>query len=112
MRPIWTIHRKLPGGVARFALGAERTREPLLPGAKVMTTIADSLFATAPIGQPVELPRAGSWLENDYVYDATAREIKRRAQQGCVEIVQERQVAAGASGDEPLITHLAFRRLC
>ncbi len=77
-----------------------------------MTTIADSLFATAPIGQPVELPRAGSWLENDYVYDATAREIKQRARAGCVEIVEERQLPSGPVGDEPLITHLAFRRLC
>ncbi|MBI3154951.1 MAG: hypothetical protein HYZ20_06045 [Burkholderiales bacterium] len=77
-----------------------------------MTTIADQLFATAPIGEPIELPRAGSWLENDYVYDSTAREIKQRAQQGLVEIVAERQARAGSPGEEPLITHLAFRRLC
>lgn len=73
-----------------------------------MTTMADTLFATAPIGAPVALPRAGTWLENDYVYDATARDIKRLADAGAVEIVEERLRQRGA---EPVISHLTFRRL-
>jgi hypothetical protein len=76
---------------------------------KSTNTIANTLFATAPIGHRIALERAGSWLENDYVYDATAREIKQLAQRGCVEVVEERQAPRGG---EPLITHLAFRRLC
>lgn len=73
-----------------------------------MTTIADTLFATAPIGRRVVLPRAGTWLENDYVYDATAREIKLRAADGRVEIVEERSEELGG---HPVIRHFAFRRL-
>lgn len=73
-----------------------------------MPSIAQTLHAYAPIGAVVELPSAGTWLENPYVFDATAREIKALAQRGCTEIVDEK--VEPRSG-EPVIVRLAFRRL-
>ncbi len=73
-----------------------------------MTTLADSFFAQTPVGTTAELPRAGSWLENAHVFDASAREIKARADVGVVEIVDERSQTVG---DDELIVHLAFRRV-
>ncbi len=75
-----------------------------------MTSIAHRVHALAPIGQPVELPAAGTWLENPFVYDAAAREIKALSRTGCTEIVDERH--ARARDGEPVIVHLVFRRLC
>ena len=74
-----------------------------------MVTIAQTLFATAPIGVPVALPAAGTSLENPYVYDATARELKARAASGSIEIVDERIATTGEDADE-LICHLQFVR--
>ena len=74
-----------------------------------MRSIAQTLHAFAPIGAVVELPSAGTWLENPFVYDAAARDIKALVQQGCTEIVDERVEPVGG---EPITVHLAFRRLC
>lgn len=73
-----------------------------------MTSIAQTFHARAPIGAVVELPAAGTWLENPYVYDAAARDIKALARSGCTEIVDER--VAQIRG-EPVTVRLAFRRL-
>jgi hypothetical protein len=54
------------------------------------------------------MPKAGSWLENAYVFDASAREIKALAQRGLVRIDCERTVAAG---NESLISDLVFTKL-
>jgi hypothetical protein len=67
------------------------------------------VHALAPIGAVIELPCAGTWLENPFVYDAAAREIKALVPFGCTEIVDEH---CQAHGDEPLIVRLTFRRLC
>jgi len=73
-----------------------------------MPSISDTLLACASVGVSAELPRAGTVLENPFVYDSVARDIKREADHGHVEIVSERLTRAGA---EVLIEHLAFRRL-
>ncbi len=73
-----------------------------------MRSISDRLIALTPIGTVVELPGAGTSLENPFVYDAAAREVKERAQQGWVEIVDEQFAVAS---HERLISRLAFRRL-
>jgi hypothetical protein len=73
-----------------------------------MRTIAESLLAATPIGATVALPRAGTPLENTFVHHASALEIKELARHGRVEIVDERSAMAG---DDPVIVHLAFRRL-
>ena len=54
------------------------------------------------------MPRAGTALENPFVYDAAAREIKEHARRGRVEIVDEVHVPVGA---EQIVSRLAFRRL-
>ena len=58
-------------------------------------------------GTLTELPNSGSALENPYVYDASARELKVMALQGLLRIVDENR-----SGDrDGLIRHVTFERL-
>lgn len=73
-----------------------------------MMTIAETLLATTPLGVTAALPRAGTWLENAYVYDSAAREIKAQAQRGRVEIVKEVAAPAESGG---YISHIEFKRL-
>lgn len=73
-----------------------------------MRTIAKSIYLDSGFGNDEELPRAGSALENPYVYDAAAREFKEMAAQGLVEIVLEHRLQLA---DEVLIDRLRFRRL-
>jgi len=54
------------------------------------------------------LPRAGTPLENPFVYDASARDIKAMAERGLVEITREH---ADASASDSIIRHLSFKRL-
>jgi hypothetical protein len=72
-----------------------------------MTSITRRVVAGAPLGERTALPKAGTWLENPYVYDDAAREIKALAQQGDLEVVDERIAAVGS---EPLIAHIEFVR--
>ena len=55
-----------------------------------------------------ELPSVGTPLENPYVYDASARELKAMASEGLVKIVEERRHHEGLGG---LISRLTFERL-
>lgn len=72
-------------------------------------SIARQLFAQAPLGEPVRLPQAGTSLENPYVFDSVAREIKFAASEfGALEVVEER--THGDSADA-LIVDFVFRRL-
>jgi len=73
-----------------------------------MRTLAHAAYLDSHFGVECELPHAGSALENPYVYDDSARELKALAERGLIEIVKERRVVFG---DEPLIQHLSFRRL-
>ncbi len=73
-----------------------------------MGTISKELFLESRIGELVELPRCGTALELPWVYDRVAEDICAMASSGKVEVIarQVQQVQG-----EPLITHLAFRRL-
>lgn len=72
-------------------------------------SIARQFFAQAPIGEPVRLPQAGTSLENPYVYDSVAREIKSAASRyGVLEVLEER---THQNAPEALITDFVFRRL-
>ena len=73
-----------------------------------MCTLAHSAYLDSEFGVPQELPKAGSSLENPYVFDATARELKAMADRGLVQILAER-TASGAQ--EELIDRLSFMRL-
>jgi hypothetical protein len=70
-----------------------------------MPSIAMSTFLDSELGEVSELPRAGSALEHPLVFDSAARELQALAQQGRIEIVQERRASEG------LIDRLLFRRL-
>jgi hypothetical protein len=72
-----------------------------------MYTLAQTAYLDSAFGTIEELPRAGSALENPYVFDASARELKVMAAQGLVEIVEEHCVRVA---EESLIDRLRFRR--
>jgi hypothetical protein len=61
-----------------------------------MQAIAESVYRDASIGSIVELPKAGTRLENRYVFDSSAREIKTMAERGLLKIVNERRTSDGA----------------
>ncbi len=71
-----------------------------------MQSIAQRIFSDSAIGSLIELPKAGTPLENAYVYDASAREIKGMAAQGLVKVVDEDR-----SDDRGLICRMSFQRL-
>lgn len=73
-----------------------------------MRTLAQSLYLDSCFGTDEELPHAGSALENPYVYDAAAQELKAMAAKGLVVITAEHTVRAG---EDLLITRLRFKRL-
>ena len=73
-----------------------------------MTSISRTIYLSADVGVPTDVPPAGSSLENPYVYDSVARELKAMADEGLLKVVSEDR-RQGAS--EPLIGHIRFARL-
>lgn len=73
-----------------------------------MYSLAQSAYLDSACGVEAELPRAGSALENPYVFDASARELKAMADKGLIEIVDEH---ATRNAGETLIDRLRFRRV-
>jgi len=73
-----------------------------------MRTLAESAYLDSELGSLSELPSVGTSLENPYVYDASARELKAMASQGLVKIVDERRSGDGPDG---LISRVTFERL-
>lgn len=73
-----------------------------------MRTLAQSAYLESEFGTLSELPSVGSSLENPYVYDASARELKAMAGQGLLKIIDERRIGDGLAG---LIDRLTFQRL-
>lgn len=72
-----------------------------------MQTLAQRFYLDSAFDSLNELPSAGSPLENPYVYDSSAQEIKAMASEGLVAIVDERR----SGGREGLISRLTFKRL-
>ena len=73
-----------------------------------MRTLAQSAYLDSEFGTLSELPSSGSPLENPYVYDASARELKVMASEGLLKIVDERRGDGDRGG---LISRLTFERL-
>ena len=73
-----------------------------------MNSLVRSVYLDSAFGVATDLEAAGTSLENPYVYDSAARELKSMAEEGLVKIVRE-QVGQGVS--EPLIKHISFTRL-
>ena len=73
-----------------------------------MPTLARQIYLDSEFGVPSDLQGAGTALENPFVYDSVARDLKSLAAQGLVEVVKE-SVVQHAS--ERLIARLTFRRV-
>lgn len=73
-----------------------------------MGTVAENVYRAAGIGMSMELPKAGTALENRYVFDSSAREIKAMAERGLVKIVSER---LSSERDDAIITDMTFVRI-
>lgn len=73
-----------------------------------MYTLAQSIYLDSSHGETLDMPHAGSSLENVFVYDAVARDMKKFAERGLIEIVNEHQ---RATDDGFVIDQLRFRRL-
>jgi len=73
-----------------------------------VNTLIQSVYLDSELGVPTDLEAAGTSLENPYVYDSVARELKSMADEGLVTIIRE-QVAQGLA--EPLIRRISFARL-
>lgn len=73
-----------------------------------MSNIVRSIYLDSEFGVPTELDSAGTPLENRFVYDSAARELKAMAAEGLVRIEQE-EVRNGCA--EPLIARISFSRL-
>ena len=73
-----------------------------------MTTFAERVCTEATVGAIIALPKYGTQLENRYVFDAAAREIKEMAERGRVKIVGEHRAF---QHDSDLITDISFIKL-
>jgi len=73
-----------------------------------MRTLAQRAYLDSELGVPNELPHAGSALENPFVFDASAHELKEMERRGLVRIVDEHRTPA-ATGS--LIDRLRFMRV-
>lgn len=73
-----------------------------------MRTLAETVYLDSEFGALSELPNVGSSLENPYVYDASAHELKAMASSGLLRIVDEHRSGDGPDG---LIRRLTFERL-
>ena len=72
-----------------------------------MRTLAQSAYLDSEFGTPQMLPKAGSALENPFVYDASAQELKEMASAGLVTILDEHRTHGGIGA---LIDRLTFLR--
>ena len=73
-----------------------------------MSHLIQSIFLDSIIGMPTELSAAGSALENPYVYDSAARELKAMERQELVRITSEH---VRKDAPEALISRISFTRL-
>ena len=73
-----------------------------------MRSLAHSAYLDSEVGIPTDLMPAGTALENPYVYDNAARELKSLADRGLLRIVGER---VRADGPGSLIERISFAKL-
>lgn len=73
-----------------------------------MTSMSRRIYLAADVGIPTDVLPAGSSLENPYVYDSVARELKSMAEEGLLRVVSE-ECRPGDAGR--LIERISFARL-
>ena len=73
-----------------------------------MRTLSRSIFLSADVGKSVDVEPAGTPLENPYVYDSVARELKAMEQEGLLRVVNEKSRQGNVDGP---IDRISFVRL-
>jgi len=73
-----------------------------------MRNLSTTIYLEADVGVPTDVEPAGTPLENPYVYDSVARELKAMAEEGLLRVVSESCARDGA--DAP-IDRISFVRL-
>lgn len=73
-----------------------------------MRSLVESIYLECTPGVPAKLDAAGTSLENPYVYDSAARELKTMASKGLVRIVREE---CRTGSNDTLIQSITFARL-
>ena len=73
-----------------------------------MSTLVQNIYLDSQIGVATDLVAAGTALENPYVYDSAARELKGLADQGLVRITAESHTP---NAPERLISQIRFERM-
>lgn len=73
-----------------------------------MSNLIHSIYIDSAFGVPTDLEGPGTSLENPYVYDSAARELKAMADQGLVRILEEHRRPGFT---EPLIGSIRFERV-
>jgi hypothetical protein len=73
-----------------------------------MRSLVHAIYLDSEPGELTELDPAGTGLENPYVYDSAARELKAMAEQGLVTIVREE---TRRDSEQDLIDRIAFARV-
>jgi hypothetical protein len=73
-----------------------------------MRSLSTSIYLEADVGVPTDVEPAGTALENPYVYDSVARELKAMARDGLLRVVSERYRQGDA---EAPIDRISFVRL-
>ncbi len=76
-----------------------------------MSSLIEAAYLNADYDTPTRLESAGTSLENPFVYDSAARDLKALATRGLVEITHECSEQTGGIGQTPLISKIASRRL-
>lgn len=75
------------------------------------STVVQKIYLDSEIGVPTDLIAAGSSLENPYVYDSAARELKSMANQGLVRITAESLASNAQELLMSLISRIRFERV-
>jgi hypothetical protein len=73
-----------------------------------METLAHALYLDSTFDATLDVPKAGCSLENPFVYDSVARDLKAMADRGLIQIVNEHHAPLGG---DTLIDRLQFKRL-
>ena len=73
-----------------------------------MSTLARTIYLDSQFGVSLDLDHAGSTLENPFVFDSVAHDLKAMANEGLIEVVNEHHVE---HANERLIDGFTFRRM-
>lgn len=73
-----------------------------------MSTLSTTIFLAADVGVPIDVESAGTPLENPYVYDSVARDLKAMERAGMLRVVNEKWHQGNIEGP---IDRISFVRL-